>query len=206
MITTVFFTNFLLGFVLAAEFGQVGVEVFRRGIRFGFREAFRVSLGATFADFVYLNIAITGIIIFLNRPDILRVLWIIGGVSVLYLGVRGMIDGLKKDEKEEREVLQSNSFIAGFLLNFVHPVNLLWWVTLLGSILVADMKENSFLVGYLDGMGICFGVFLWWIILSALATFAKRWVTVRSLRYISVASSCVLIGFSFWFFSQAWSM
>lgn len=77
MITITFLTNFALGFILAAEFGQVSIEIFRRGLRGGFRQAILVSFGGTFADFIYLNIAIAGILLFLNRPEILKFLWLI---------------------------------------------------------------------------------------------------------------------------------
>ncbi len=205
MVTVTFLTNFALGFVLAAEFGQVSIEIFRRGLRGGFRQAILVSLGGTFADFIYLNIAIAGILLFLNRPEILKLLWVIGGLVVSYIAINGIKGALK--EKEIGNI-ESNihPFIAGFLLNFVHPINLIYWVTILGSILVKDAQENSTLIAYLDGIGIPLGVFAWWLILSTLTSVARRWVTPKLMQYISMVSSVLLLGFALWFFISAFSM
>ncbi|MBI5798424.1 MAG: LysE family transporter [Candidatus Yonathbacteria bacterium] len=100
----------------------------------------------------------------------------------------------------------TNPFVAGFLLNFVHPVNLIYWVTILGSILVKDIQETSFLTAYLDGMGIPLGVFGWWLALSSLTSFARQWITPRIMQHVSMGSSLLLLGFAFWFFFNAFSL
>ncbi len=202
MITTTFLTNFLLGFILAAEFGQVSIEIFRRGIQYGFKQAILTSLGGTFADLIYLSIAITGIILVLDRPDILRFLWVIGGMAMLYIGVSGVRSSLKEKEIVS-QYPNTNSFMTGFLLNFAHPLNLIWWITLLSPILVKDMQKTSMATAYINGTGIVFGVFAWWLILSVLTVLARKQLTVRKLQYISAASSVILVGFSAWFFYQA---
>jgi len=202
LVTTTFLTNFALGFILAAEFGQVSVEVFRRGLKYGFRQAVLTSLGGTFADFIYLNIAITGIILVLNQPVILRFLWIIGGLVILYIAVKGIRNYFEKTDIN-LQPQDTNPFITGFLLNFIHPLNLIWWVTILSSIIIRDIQQTSVLTAYLNGSGILFGVFGWWLILSTIITTTKQWFTLKVLRSISVSSSVVLLGFSFWFFYHA---
>lgn len=202
MITATFLTNFALGFILAAEFGQVSVEIFRRGLKYGFRQAILTSLGGTFADFIYLNIAVTGIILVLNRPGILRFLWIIGGLVVLYTAVKGIRSSFEGTDIN-LQPQDTNPFVTGFLLNFIHPLNLIWWVTILSSIIVKDMQRTSVLTAYLNGSGIFFGVFGWWLALSIITAVAKSRFTLKALRSISGGSSIALLGFSFWFFYNA---
>lgn len=202
MLTITFVTNFALGFVLAAEFGQTSIEIFRRGLRYGLKQAILVSAGGSFADFVYLNIAIAGILLFLNRPEILKFLWVIGGITVLYIAING-IRSARTEKDVAKQSNDTNPFIAGFLLNFVHPVNLIYWVTILSSILVKDIQETSFTTAYLDGMGIPLGVFGWWLILSLLTSFARQWITPKVMQRVSMGSSLLLLGFATWFFYNA---
>lgn len=205
MITFTFITNFALGFILAAEFGQTSIEIFRRGLRYGFRQAILVSAGGAFADFIYLNIAIGGILLFLNRPDILKALWLIGGLTVAYIAMEG-IKSARNEKVVSEKQNDTHPFIAGFLLNFVHPVNLIYWTTILGSILVKDIQATSVLTAYLDGLGIPLGVLGWWLILSSLTSFARQWITPKVLQYVSMTSSLLLLGFAFWFFFNAFSL
>lgn len=201
MITMTFLANFALGFVLAVEFGQVSVEIFRRGVSYGFRQAALVSAGATFADFIYLNITITGIILVLNRPGILRFLWIIGGLVLVYIAARGLTN--RSSSKMVEGGHEINSFFSGFLLNFIHPLNLIYWITILNSIVVNDLRNHSTLTTYLNGTGIFWGVLAWDLILSALAATAKRWLNLRTLQIFSKVSSLFLLGFAGWFFYNA---
>lgn len=203
MITHTFLTNFALGFILAAEFGQVSIEIFRRGIRYGFWSAVLVSFGGSFADFIYLNIAITGVILILNDPNILKSLWVIGGCTVFYISINGIHDSFDKKDMPVSQTKETNPFMAGFLLNFIHPINLIWWVTILSSIIVKDTQEMSVLTAYLNGTGIFIGVFVWWFILSLLTSIARQRITMHGMQYISMCSSLLLLGFSFWFFYNA---
>lgn len=205
MITTTFFTNFALGFILAAEFGQVSVEVFRRGFRYGFKQAILVSLGGAFADFIYLNIAITSVILFLNHTSILKMLWIIGGFTILYISINGIRDAFQEKNIpiESKEI---NPFSAGFLLNFIHPVNLIWWTTILSSVIIKDIQNTSIQTAYFDGMGIFIGVFGWWLILSTLTVILRKRLTTKAMQYISMGSSFLLLGFSIWFFYNAFTL
>lgn len=195
-----FITNFFLGFFLAAEFGQVSMEIFRRGLSGGFKESFKTTLGGVLADFIYLNLAITGIIAFLNKQEILKALWLIGGFVVFYIATKGM---LTFKEIHNGEPKKTSAFLSGFLLNFIHPLNLVWWITILGSIIIADINKYSTLVAYLNGSGIIFGVFAWWLLLSVLTSYAKNWFTVKALQKTSLVASCILLGISFWFFYNA---
>lgn len=202
MITFTFLTNFALGFVLAAEFGQVSIEIFRRGLRYGFRQALLVSLGGTFADFIYLNIAIAGILLFLNRPEILKFLWLAGGLAVSYIAING-IKSARKEKSINIEASGTHSFGTGFLLNFVHPINLIYWTTILGSILVKDINDTSLPTAYINGLGIPLGVLGWWLILSTLTSVARKWITPKVMQRVSMGSSILLLGFAVWFFYNA---
>lgn len=199
----IFITNFILGFILAAEFGQVSVEIFRQGIHFGFKNAILTSLGGAFADFLYLSLSVIGIIVFLDNPDFLKILWIIGGIVLFYIGISGLRKTLKaraEKQKLEQKAKNSNSFTIGFLLNFIHPLNLIWWITILSPIIAREAMIHSRITAYFSGTGIVFGVFAWWIILSIVASFWSKRISQKYLKIVSIISSILLIGFAIWFF------
>ncbi len=197
----VFITNLILGFILAAEFGQVSVEIFRRGINFGFKNAILTSLGGAFADFIYLTLSVIGIILFLNEPNFLKILWIIGGIALFYIGISGLRKALKAETIERAQKIKGkNSFITGFLLNFIHPLNLIWWITILSPIIAREAIIHSRITAYLSGTGIVFGVLAWWIMLSIVASFWSKRISQKHLKLVSIISSILLIAFSLWFF------
>lgn len=123
----------------------------------------------------------------------------------MYIAVNGIKSALKEKSIDGPES-GLHPFVAGFLLNFVHPINLIYWTTILGSILVNDIRETSVVTAYLNGTGIVFGVFAWWLILSLLTAFARGWITSKVLQYVSMGSSILLLGFAFWFFFNAFIM
>lgn len=197
----IFITNFILGFILAAEFGQVSVEIFRQGINFGFKNAFLTSLGAVFAESIYLTLSVIGIILFLNEPSFLKIIWIIGGIVLFYIGISGLRKTLKAETiKETQKPKNKNSFATGFLLTFVHPLNLIWWIMILSPIIARESIMHSRLIAYLGGTGIIFGELAWWIILSIIASFWSKHISQKHLKLVSIISSILLIGFSIWFF------
>ena len=197
-----FITNFILGFILAAGFGQVSLEIFRRGISIGFKSAILTSLGATFADLIYLILSIFGMIFLLNEFNLLKILWFIGGIILFYLGIVFFKTALKrKDVRITQETKShSNSFIVGFLLNFIHPFNLVCWITILTPIIIKQITLDSRLSAFLNGTGIVFGVLAWWIILSFISSFCSKHLSLKRQKFISIICSITLIGFSVWFF------
>lgn len=66
--------NTLLGLSLAAPIGPVNVEIIRRGLKSGFRQALLAGAGAMSADATYLTLIFFGLISFLNI-HLMKIIW-----------------------------------------------------------------------------------------------------------------------------------
>jgi threonine/homoserine/homoserine lactone efflux protein len=65
--------NVLLGLTLAAPIGPVNVEIIKRGLNAGFRQAFLTGTGAMCADATYLTLipTLTANAVFLKKTSII---------------------------------------------------------------------------------------------------------------------------------------
>jgi len=186
-----------MGIALAMPIGPVVMEIIRRGTRSGFLSAFLVSLGATVADIFYLIVIFTGIYYFINNSIVQTGMWILGFVILIYLGIEGLRDFLKKDIKLKQEKSRhKNSFIAGMLLGFSSPTAFLWWIGIFGSIMVT---ANNPYIAMQNGLLITLGIVIWELFLSVLTHYGKKILTNRVLRYVSVVSGIILIYFGLYF-------
>lgn len=205
MLIPSFFTYFVLGFLLAAVFGQVSVEIFRRSIKSGFWIAAIASAGSVLADFIYFNLVFSGLIFILNKEGILQVLWIIGGFVVSYLAIRNLTRRTFYENVNE-STNDTNPFFTGFLITILNPLGILWWSTIAGPMIVMSMRDYSTIHTYFNSLGIVFGLFAWWLLFSFVVSRTRSRLNARTLNIITKTSSFVLFGFALWFFYNAYML
>lgn len=78
--------NMLLGLTLAAPIGPVNLEIIKRGLKEGFRQAFLTGAGAMCADETYLTLIFFGLTSFLNITFMKIFLGIAVSIILIYLG------------------------------------------------------------------------------------------------------------------------
>jgi threonine/homoserine/homoserine lactone efflux protein len=197
-----FLANILLGIALGAAFGRVSVEIFRRSLSGGFLSGFYAGSGSALGDLTYLNLAAVGLLLLFNKPEIIFWLWIFGGLATSYLGVSGFfapIDlGVKKVAAEEY-----NAFFAGLFVTITNPVSFFWWASIVGPQMVSTSQTIGSGLAYLYTLGMIVGLFIWWTVFSALTAHFRNKLTPFAIRIFSRGSSGILLGFSAWFFYNA---
>lgn len=187
---------FLLGlFYSWSGIGPVVMEIIRRGLRHGFWPAFEVSLGATIVDFIWLAVIFAGVSQFVNVPIFKTMLWFLGFVLLVYLGLKAVKD-YKNGMRFDGKTTQRKGILAGFLLGLSSPEGFVFYVGIFGPIAAASGSMLSALAGgLLIISGLLFGEFL----ISLLAHFGKKVLTVRIIRYISLVSGIFLLLFGLYF-------
>lgn len=76
--------GFSYGFIASIPIGPSGLESVSRSISNGFREGFKVSLGAISADIVYIIIINLGIFTILSKnPKFESLFWIVSGIILV---------------------------------------------------------------------------------------------------------------------------
>lgn len=128
--------GFFTGFVASIPLGPSGLESVSRSISKGFREGFKVSLGAVSADIVYIIIINLGLLtIFTKSPRFHSLFWIVSGI-VLILSTKMLFKSKSSTLMLEKSINKntSNSFLTGFLITFLNPTTPSLWIALSGTV------------------------------------------------------------------------
>lgn len=186
----------LLGISLAAPIGPTSIEILRRGLRYGFRSALLVQLGALSADISHLLIVLFGLSYIANIVIIRQLLILLGAVVLLFFGyssIKGCFNKAKIDINKSSK--EGNPYAAGYLITILNPYAILWWFGIYGSMIVSDNGSllNANIV--LNSLSILFGITIWATFLSILTIFGKRFANEKKMKYVSFIAGIILIYF-----------
>lgn len=129
--------GFFTGFVASIPIGPSGIESVSRSISKGFKEGFKVSVGAVSADIVYIIIINLGLFTLLSSHHHFQsIFWIISGI-ILILFNRISLKSKTHDSNSKKlnYSTNSNGFLAGFLITFLNPTTPSMWIALSGTVL-----------------------------------------------------------------------
>ncbi|MDU3584146.1 MAG: LysE family translocator [Clostridium butyricum] len=131
------FIGFLTGFTASIPLGPSGLESVNRSMSKGFREGFKVSLGAVSADLLYIVIINLGLFTLLSKHrNFQSIFWIVSGVILILFNRLSFTDSKKKtDSKNQLNKYTSNGFVTGFLITFVNPTTPSLWIALSTTVL-----------------------------------------------------------------------
>jgi len=197
--------NILLGLSLAAPFGPVNVEIVKRGLNSGFKQAFVTGLGAMTADTTYLTIIFFGLVSFLKMPLLKIFFALAGSLILIYLGVTSIKDFLGKtdyDEKQNRRFFK-NPYVAGYVIALSCPITIVWWTGVFGALLASQDSIQTNFSAYLSCLTILLGCFIWIVFLSAALHWGRKIVNEKFIRFVSLIAGMCLAGFGFAFLYRA---
>jgi len=130
------FWGFFIGFVASIPLGPSGLESVSRSITKGFREGFKVSLGAVSADIVYIIIINLGFLTFFTKsPKSYSLFWVISGIVLIIstkISLNSKHEDLSLDKSSFRHA--SNGFLTGFFITFLNPTTPSLWIALSGTV------------------------------------------------------------------------
>lgn len=124
--------GFLTGFTASIPLGPSGLESVNRSISKGFKEGFKVSLGAVSADLLYIVIINLGLFTILGKHRHFQsVFWIISGIILISFNRLSFTNNNKKtDSGNLLNKYASSGFITGFLITFINPTTPSLWIAL----------------------------------------------------------------------------
>jgi threonine/homoserine/homoserine lactone efflux protein len=131
-----------------------------------------------------------------NSPQVERVIYVVGGLMLLYLGFRmfrvtrqtsGVVGGLP-----------ASPFVTGVVITGTNPSFYIWWATA-GAVLITGAAKFG-----LIGLGLLVAVhlpsdFAWSEFLSVGTFESRRWWTQKVQRIVFAVCALVLAGFGVWF-------
>jgi threonine/homoserine/homoserine lactone efflux protein len=193
--------NILLGLTLAAPIGPVNLEIIKRGLNSGFKQAFLTGAGAMCADTTYLILIFFGLTSFLNFTFMKIFLGIAGSIILIYLGVMSTEVFFRKADATENKPhrLFKTSFVTGYVLAISSPMTIVWWTGVFGALLAAQTQTQTNISAFFSCLSILLGCFLWVFFLAAALHWGKKIINEKMTRLVSLFAGCFLIGFGIYF-------
>ena len=182
----------ILGFVIAAPVGPIGILCIRRTLAHGRWIGFVSGLGAATADGLYglmAALGLTALTSFLIEQ--LNILQALGGLFLCYLAVN-----IIRAPAVHEPVVSDGSYAwraygSTFALTLTNPMTILSFIGIFSGLALPD--AHLLLV-----IGVVIGSALWWFVLSLLASMMQARLNTKGIRYINYASGCILLLFGFY--------
>lgn len=166
-------SGFALGFVYSIPLGPSGIESVKRTISEGFKEGFKVSLGAIGADMAYLILISRGFAGVLSRYKWAEALfWMISGVLLFSLGYHSIRNADTNSSVTPKFLKNSKyasmPFITGFLITFSNPMTPSLWIVF-SSTIIRKWHSISIACYYSFILSIFAGMITWFLLLNIAA-------------------------------------
>lgn len=208
----VFYRGLVLGLMIAAPVGPIGLLCIRRTLQRGFVIGFATGLGAACADTLFGAVAALGvatILDFMRHYDMF--IRMIGGLALLFgawhawhdrpqpacepTGIVGKVIPIQKDFIIVNAL---KSLVSGFALTVTNPVMLF--------AVLAVVASFSHVESHLDAItvitGIFFGSTLWWFTLSGGVTFVRSLFSESRIILVNRITAIALATIAVWAFAS----
>jgi len=129
---------------------------------------------------------------FLGSPQVERVLYVVGGLMLVYLGFRMFRATLRTHSTMGG--LPASSLITGIVITGTNPAFYIWWATA-GAVLITGAARFG-LVGVILFTVVHLPLDLAWSEFLSVGTFeSKRWWTQKVQRVVFTVCALILVGF-----------
>ena len=197
--------GFLIGVIVSAPLGPVGVMCIRRTLNKGRWHGFLTGLGASVSDLVYALITAYGmsfVFDFINDADTMFILQVAGSVLLFIFGVHTFRSNPHAYRNKPMEKMRTipitkgklayNS-VTGFALAISNPLIILLFVALFArmSFVLPELPSYERVAGY---AAIWLGALVWWFMITTLVNKLRNRFDVRGIWILNrVIGSIVML-------------
>jgi L-lysine exporter family protein LysE/ArgO len=195
-----------LGVSLAAPIGPVNAAQLDTGIKNGFFHAWIFGIGALVADVLYMIMVYVGIGQIIESLLVKTILWSFGCFVLTYTGIESLLSlhKIELDMRKGKKTRLRRSFLTGFFMSLLNPLTILFWLGIYGSVLAETSETFAESQLIIFSLAIISGIILWDTIMATISSGARRFLSTRLLKIISIFSSLSMIGFGIYFGIQAY--
>jgi len=188
-----FFKGILIGFVIAAPVGPIGVLCARRTLLHGRRAGFFSGMGAATADSLYGFIAAFGLTfiseLLVAHQTLLR---LVGGAILVFLGLKAFAARpVKKSELPRSARHYAGMYSSTFFLTLTNPMTIFSFAAVFAGFGLAGIKGSALSSGILV-LGVFLGSALWWIFLVALFSLYGRRFHSHELVWVNRITGAII--------------
>ena len=198
----ILFKGLLVGFLVAAPIGVVGLLCIKRTLLQGRLNGFISGLGAATAHGIYGGIAGFGLT-FITNFLVEEQLYIrIGsGIFLYFLGVKTFLHkpDRKKLEINNRNLM--NSYFSSLLVAITNPLTVMSFAAIFAGLELGVNRINYNSAGTFV-FGVFWGSTAWWLILSSSIGLLRNKVNSQLLKLINKISGIIILSFGFY---STWS-
>lgn len=188
-------SGFLIGVLVSAPMGPVGILIIQRTLNKGRWAAFFTGIGAALSDIFYCLLTGLGLAFitdFITAHDFL--LEILGSLVIvafaIYLFQKNPARALRKRHENKTTVFKDIG--TGFLFTFSNPLILFFIIGLFGrfNFLTPDYQFYHYIVGY---VAIFVGALTWWYLITFFINKIRAHFNVRSMWLLNRIIGAILI-------------
>lgn len=191
-----FLTYVLLGLSIALPVGTVTIEMTKQGLKNGFMHGWIVGLGGMTIDLGLILLLFFGLASVLSLPILQVVMWLLGALFLFYIG----FDSIKTADHNisvagEKSTKSLKSSYLNGLLVAISPGNLVFWVSIFGTVLADSFDSANPYKFLMVGAGILTGILIHDIALMTIVAGTRKVLNPIYIKWVSIISGLVLIGF-----------
>lgn len=188
-------TGLLIGALISAPMGPIGMLVIQRTLIKGRAPAFYTGIGATVSDFIYClltGLGLSFVTDFIQNNQ--TVLQLVGSIVLLLYGI--YLFRANPSRKLATPIPTANTpwkdITTGFLLTFSNPLILLFIIGLFArfNFLDSDYKFYHYIAGYI---AIIAGAGAWWFAVTYSVNKLRAHFNVRSLWLVNRIIAAILL-------------
>ena len=200
---SLFFTYLLAGLAIALPVGAITIEMTKQGLKKGFMHGWAVGLGGMTVDFLLVIALYMGLASVLAIPYIQIPMWFIGACFLVYLGY----DSIKNSNQDIILIgdKSNQSFFSSYrngLLVAISPGNLVFWISVFGSVLSNSYDTTQPTKFLIVGAGILAGILVHDVGLLTIVAITRKVMNRTMIKWVSILAGFALIGFAVYFFYE----
>lgn len=190
-----FLRGLVIGFLIAAPVGPIGVLCIRRTLTCGLASGFVSGMGAATADAVYGCIAGFGLT-FISSVLVEQAVWIrlIGGAFLCYLGIKTFLAKPADDVNSTTTTGLTTAYASTLFLTLTNPATILSFAAVFAGLGLAAQSGN-YLTASLLVLGVFLGSAVWWLVLSGGVSLLRHSFNAEGLRWLNRISGLILLSF-----------
>ena len=193
MDTVFFLKGLIIGFVIAAPVGPIGVLCARRTLTHGRRAGFFSGMGAATADAIYGFIAAFGLTFIsaflVGHQSSLR---LIGGGLLLFLGAKAFLaKTVKKTDLPRSARHYAGMYTSTFFLTLTNPMTILSFAAVFAGFGLAGTRGSVLSAGVLI-LGVFLGSAIWWLFLVGLFSLYRKRFQAHQLVWVNRVSGTII--------------
>jgi threonine/homoserine/homoserine lactone efflux protein len=197
----IFIGSMVVAFSGALVPGPMLTLVISSVARKGFWTSFFIVVGHSLLELVVVISFFLGILKFLDNPLIAKIIGLMGGIFLLYLGIDIVVSIFKKKFTIDfKSVLKQKTItgkstgtviLKGILISLVNPYWYIWWISIGAAFLIKSVEFNtlgisSFYIGHISAD------FIWYLFIGFLVNTGRRFFNQKIYNSILIACSIFL--------------